>query len=444
MFRGVAIAPMVVAIVALAVSAQLQWTSRTPNPSPPIRSYHAMAYDSARQRVVLFGVSTTFPTGNQTWEWDGTAWTWGSPKTYPSGGGYAMAYDAVRRRVVLFGGGVYGPSETWLWDGVSWTQSTPATSPPPRTGHAMAYDAVRRRVVLFGGSPTGSALNDTWEWDGTTWIRQWPAASPPARTEHAMAYDAARGRVILFGGRSATYFDDTWIWQGSTWIRARPSVHPPWRRAHSMTYDATIQRVILFGGMYDVAVTQFFNDTWAWDGNTWAQHTPATSPPARAYHTIACHEAAQRIVAYGGIGGPWPPTNVPNDTWEYGATRLVGSGTPRPGRVLSFTLTAAPDAGRPYQVGSSLGTGPLSLGGLTLGLSADPLLAVSVAGALPGVFQQYGGVLDASGRASAAMRIPPAPALVGADIHTAFVTIGWPSSRGIRSVSNTESFTIIP
>ena len=59
---------------------------------------------------------------------------------------HAMAYDSVRGKVVMFGG--YNASyfnDTWEYDGVSWTQVTTASSPSARSAHAMAYDSVRPR-----------------------------------------------------------------------------------------------------------------------------------------------------------------------------------------------------------------------------------------------------------------------------------------------------------
>jgi len=65
---------------------------------------------------------------------------------------HAMAYDAARDRVVLFGGqadeDVFG--DTWEWDGLSWTPF--AAGPHALIWHAMAYDANRQRTVLFGGT----------------------------------------------------------------------------------------------------------------------------------------------------------------------------------------------------------------------------------------------------------------------------------------------------
>jgi len=157
-----------------------------------------------------------------------------------------MAYDAARQRVVLFGGSGY--ADTWEWDGILWVQRAPASSPSYRQSHAMAYDAARQRVVLFGGYG-GGYLGDTWEWNGTNWTLFAPAASPSARHEHAMAYDAAGQRVVLFGGSSASssYLGDTWEWDGINWTQLAPASSPSGRYSHAMAYDIS-QRVFMFGG----------------------------------------------------------------------------------------------------------------------------------------------------------------------------------------------------
>src|SRR6185436_20596703 len=66
---------------------------------------------------------------------------------------HAMAYDSARRRVVVFGGRSAGESgETYEFDGTTWHWLSPLVSPRSRTGAAMAYDAARSRIVMFGGS----------------------------------------------------------------------------------------------------------------------------------------------------------------------------------------------------------------------------------------------------------------------------------------------------
>lgn len=63
---------------------------------------------------------------------------------------HGMAYDEARDRVVLFGGRAIGvtpgtevrPSDTWEWDGESWTQ-VEDVGPSGRSEFAMAYASGR-------------------------------------------------------------------------------------------------------------------------------------------------------------------------------------------------------------------------------------------------------------------------------------------------------------
>jgi hypothetical protein len=121
---------------------------------------------------------------------------------------------------------------------------------------------------------------------------------------------------------------------------------------------------------------------------------------------------------------------------------LAGSGSPKPGGVVNLDLLAPADGGLAYQVGSSLGTGPIPLGNRQIDLSLDDLLVITVSGLVPSVFQNYSGLLDASGKARATINILNDQKLIGVRIHSAFVTIDPASPFGIRSISNTFTFTI--
>ena len=123
-------------------------------------------------------------------------------------------------------------------------------------------------------------------------------------------------------------------------------------------------------------------------------------------------------------------------------TLLQGSGTPRLGGILNLTLTATGDVGLSYQVGSSLGTGPIPVDSRRLNLGPDDLLAVSVHGLWPTIFSGFRGLIDTKGQARATVHIPNIPSLIGIRLHTAFVTLDPAAPSGIRSISNTFSFSI--
>jgi len=113
---------LAVAFSGTAVGQVLTWVKRVPAASPPGRMFHAMAYDEARQRTVLFGgyAGALLADLRETWEWDGKNWTpilW----AVPTGGDDAvMAFDTSRNRSVW--SGFASIPETWEWNGLAWTK----------------------------------------------------------------------------------------------------------------------------------------------------------------------------------------------------------------------------------------------------------------------------------------------------------------------------------
>jgi N-acetylneuraminic acid mutarotase len=173
-----------------------------------------------------------------------------SPRNQP-----AIAFDSKRGKLVLFGGiDQAGTSlnDTWEWDGAKWIKRVSTSSPPARAAHAIAYDVVRGRTVLFGGQTGPNALADTWEWDGNTWTRIEPkTAPPPARVAHALVYDQKRKKIILFGGTdfaTKQTFNDTWEWDGQNWIEVKTTTVPEGRFHGTLAFDSKRNRVVLFGG----------------------------------------------------------------------------------------------------------------------------------------------------------------------------------------------------
>jgi FG-GAP repeat protein len=123
-------------------------------------------------------------------------------------------------------------------------------------------------------------------------------------------------------------------------------------------------------------------------------------------------------------------------------TLISGAGSPSIGGSFILHLLAPGDGNLPYQIGTSLGTGPIPIDTRLLNLSADALLFLSVGGTVPAIFPNYSGVLDNTGNGKAALNIPNASVLVGYHIHSAFVTIKAGAPSNIKSISNTFSFVI--
>src|SRR6185295_1921075 len=69
--------------------------------------------------------------------------------------------------------------------------------------------------------------------------------SPPTRAGAGMAWDGARRRMVLFGGSS----DDTWEWDGTSWAIA-PIFDPPAARTdHAIVSAPGGAGVLSIGGV---------------------------------------------------------------------------------------------------------------------------------------------------------------------------------------------------
>jgi Galactose oxidase, central domain len=380
--------PMLRSLITLAVltSSLLaqapSWVQAKLASSPQPRVYHAMTYDAARQNVVLFGGQTEKGgVSADTWIWDGKTWAARpSLSSFPSRRiGHAMAYDAARQVIVLFGGANYSKTQlgdTWLWDGKSWTLVQPPASPGGRAFHSMAYDATRKKVVLFGGyhGPNSNQvqMNDTWLWDGKTWTRAKPVKSPLARSGGSMTFDAARQRVVLFGG--ATRYgpvSDTWLWNGANWTQVTPPVFPSSSGAKSMTYDAARERVVYCA--QPTPKSGLFFETWLWDGKSWTRSQPLRSPTWRANQAIAYDVARQKVVMF---GGAIVYLRFYDDTWILSTPNIAGSfksyGSacgPQPLPILTSPATGLPNLGRSFVLQASNAPSNSSFGLMSFGAS---------------------------------------------------------------------------
>ena len=258
------------------------WKNLNPSGQVPSgRVAMAMVYDPASGKVVMFGgIEKEGTLLGDTWIYDPSTNAWTevtAAGTTPSArGGHAMVYEPATGKVLLFGGkddsGVL--NDTWTFDvaTTTWTRLEPANgSPTARYGHAMTVEDATGKVLVFGGWDSKKYFDSTWVYDpaANSWTSLDTQGLLPSASGRAIAslYDAATGSVTMFGGTSGSsflrdviYFDPA----TSTWTTAETgSPWPTARNGHSWSTTRPSNVLILFGGWNGKT---YFNDLWSLAG----------------------------------------------------------------------------------------------------------------------------------------------------------------------------------
>jgi len=163
-----------------------------------------------------------------------------------------------------------------------------------------------------------------------TWENVTPSSAPLPRRAAGMAYDSESDRIILFSRRDISLptdfrYGDTWTYDvdTNTWANVTPAVSPPPRGTHAaFKYDSESDRAVFFGGVKTVDPVEFYGDTWAYDCNlnVWENKTPVVSPRPCTHHAWAYDSESDRFILYGGM---WADSTTPsgistqNMTWAY-------------------------------------------------------------------------------------------------------------------------------
>jgi hypothetical protein len=307
------------------------------NVVPETRSGAAIAYDSSRGVLVMFGgtVNGTTPLGD-TWTWDGGRWIQRHPAVSPpldaflpkstagrahkpqSFPGLLMADDPASGSLVLYG----IPGSTWTWDGRSWHESS--TAPPQRGTNdmaAMAYDPGSRSVLLYLVPQGGSA--QTWRWDGATWTEFHPGTTPDVVTG-SLAFDGS-GLLLVgtpFGQVEGQYVTRMWAWDGTDWSLLAPAARLPVAASLAAAYDQADGRLVVY---LDYPTGP---ETWLWDGATWSRAHPLHQPPARSGATAWYDPHTREVALYGGT--TTGTTGALGDIWAWDGTDWTSKEATRP------------------------------------------------------------------------------------------------------------------
>ena len=320
--------------------------------SPPGRNDGAFGYDPATSQLVLFGGYGQVDGSNgvlaDTWTFDGSDWTEQAPGTVPtSQPADSLAFDSATSQMLMYGdasGSSNDNSNTWLWSGSDWSDVTPAPSSPQLNANSpvaydtatsqlvavvndftftwngtqwaelgtgpgqlapfgcgkMAYDAATSQLVFYDAGCEGGPY--TWIWNGSSWDEQSPTTSPPAEADGAaLAFDTATGQLVLVGDLrtgSGSADEETWVWNGSTWAEETPATSPPLGNAQgSLAYDPNSGALLMFGGSVGQGAS---SETWSWSGTDWDELSPTSSPPAEAGGALTYDPQLGELVLFGG------------------------------------------------------------------------------------------------------------------------------------------------
>ena len=285
---------------------------------PPCNEAELIFYPPLKQMLLVNCVTNpNKETPLTIWGWDGAQWqrvTEGGPPGRILGG---VAYDEKRNVLVLYGGRPVAlgkcNQETWEWDGTAWTKKD--TSPPTACDHIrMVYDASLGESILFSGlDPSENRVNETWSWNGNEWKRL-SIEGPESRGHFGFVYDPAHEQILLYGGYASTVTDEFWAWKDNRWEEI--NFAGPGKLSHfGMVDDTAVNALYIFGGARSTSTFSTLTDkTWMLADGTWRELQPANSPSKRGSPAMGYDPVRKRIVLYGGFDASRKDLA---DTWEW-------------------------------------------------------------------------------------------------------------------------------
>jgi hypothetical protein len=328
---------------ALSLDGTPEWKELT-HASPPVgRSAHTAVYDSARDRMVIFSGAIQRhgpPDRNDVWAlslshtpaWSPVNGTSPEPRSF-----HAVAYDRRRDRMIIFGGynrdtlGFYN-NEFWsctLGSRPTWSRIEPAGDlPSPRSDVRMIYDAPRDRMIVLGGQAYNQSCTDVFELSlaaAPVVTRLETRGTPPGGIRSAIL-DSRHNRIVVIAR------PDNQVWtlcmcEKPQWEQLDTGGTQIIPDASDAVYDAPRDRMLVFG-------EDGHREVWALSLSGEARWTRLVSegpcPSARENVRVIRDTARDRVVMFGGDGvatdNVWALSLAPQVQWE----KLSPSGGPGP------------------------------------------------------------------------------------------------------------------
>jgi hypothetical protein len=209
------------------------WEDMMPNPNPELGVGARMVYDSESDRVIASGgqylSESRWDYTAETWAYDYEANTWEllEPDTHPPGTNFhAMAYDSESDRVVISGLTDDLNALLWAYDynRNTWEELEMDDAIDGWAYGRSVYDLGTDRIILFGGfrfEPAEATHNETWlyDYDANTWESAAANELSGPLSDHNMDYVDAAQVLVFGGGDNPFYGDGLWTYDPQLDVR---------------------------------------------------------------------------------------------------------------------------------------------------------------------------------------------------------------------------------
>jgi hypothetical protein len=289
-------------------------------PTPTARFLAFMVDDPATGQFLLAGGEIPSTTGDpeqstplyDMWRWTGRSWTklsTGTPANVATEAENGeMTYDPVTRQVVL----VTTSPGTLIWSGHGWHLAK--GSAPTGVVNFVVFDPDTNQLLALA-SPDDNASFTTWLWTTKGWQRLPGAATVPAFPYPVgnVTYDGDTRQLLYVGwvpGHDRHFVMEAWT--GRTWVQLHPTLAPSYSLdLDGFAYDSATHQVVLYEDPFPPKDS--VNETWIWNGGSWAEAHPGASPPSTDLSSLGFDPASKQLLLFGGSG----VNGALSDTWDW-------------------------------------------------------------------------------------------------------------------------------
>jgi hypothetical protein len=237
--------------------------AKTGPPKPRSLNFHSLLYDSGADQYWVMNPDQCWAYSLKTGAWMNHGLPKGLPNWRSGNMRSGWDYDPDGRRIIRVHQGRRGTFFLYPAGNRVEKMPSPTTSGTAYIDGGVTYDRKNKLFIVTGGTPLDQPSVETWAFDprAKTWKRLRTKQAPPNRAYHNLHWHKKLGAVVFAGGsigKGAKH--DTWVLETAAerWIKARTLTPGPSVEGGT-TYDAARDVVIYFdkdGGTWTLQLTK--------------------------------------------------------------------------------------------------------------------------------------------------------------------------------------------